>query len=138
MSPPQSTDQYLPRLRDTAADIERMLTTWPDDKRDGNYKAHADDAAAYRWAADEIEQLRTEVASWKAVAHDHSERLKVIGVNHDIAVQDVLRLVVAIRAYVAARLDGRGELAAHWWTLQNIAKEFVADVPDITNSLTGE
>jgi len=57
----ETSVNYLERLRDTAADIERMLTTWPDDKRDGNYRAHADDAAAYRWAADEIERLRREV-----------------------------------------------------------------------------
>jgi len=75
-------------------------------------------------AATMIEQLRLDLAQHTA---NTDSVLQAQG-ERDAAIEDVFRLLVAIRQYVAARQEGRGDLAAHWWTLQEIAKEPAADV----------
>ena len=74
--------------------------------------------------AREITQLRLDIAQQAA---NTSAVLQAQG-ERDAAIEDVFRLLVAIRQYVAARQNDRGDLAAHWWTLQEIAKEPAGDV----------
>lgn len=89
------------------------------------------------WAAHpagQVEPMRAELLN----AADEIERLDTLRmqaeIEKDASVGDVTRLGMAIRAYVLTAKDHKGEAAARWWTLQEIAREFSPDVGDAYGS----
>lgn len=80
-------------------------------------------------AAAEIERLHAEASSWKAVAHDHSERLKVI-----TAERDRMKAMLKQLAGECARCDGSGtmlvpdEPAPDWANREKVPCDECADI----------
>lgn len=78
--------------------------------------------------ADEIERLQRSYECAHAQAMENGTRALQAVHERDCAVEDVKRLLEAIRLYVRSKKADHGRNALDWWRLQEIEKESAADV----------